>query len=363
MKRFGIICASFMLALVTAPFANANHNTTEVEVEGTEATWVWYIQNGSTVSDGIQEFEIFDADGNEILGDGYDTFGEITVDGVADDSATRTFDKNFVEWVINLNAESDIEIFGDLGCDSDCIYLIIGDRFFSYEDNGDLQPGSDPIFMWDTDGTIAYNDGDDEPTVSKTGTSLTFKHHGYAFLNDNSVSAGEFLDLFAQWVNEDVDRTDIFTIAWTPRSNFVSLSASVTSPVSLTANGSTLTCSAGTYHVGDSKVDISSFSYKLYVNGEDVSSKYPALISASGAKFDLSSISDYTARCEVTAVGFNSSITTSSSSITDSAYKARTAAAMAAKEASEELARSAATQANFTKEARDMRKRIAARQP
>lgn len=207
MKKLGILFVTLALAIVATPSANAE----DVEVQGKDGTWVWTLNND--LSDGIDEVEFFDAEGNEIVGDGYDDFIEIEINGVADDNGTRTFSKNWVQVVITANETSDIEIFGDLGCDSDCVYVLIGGRLFSYEENGG-QPDSDPIFMWETDGTVNYEDGDDEPNITKNGTSLTFKHYAYAFENDYSLTLEEFLALFAQWVDEDNERTDIFTTAW-----------------------------------------------------------------------------------------------------------------------------------------------------
>lgn len=366
-KLLGLVLAT---TLTGTGVANANHNTNTVVNEGTEATWEWRVNND--LRNGIVELTIYvnNEFEDELLGDGYDTFGYVRINGanvpVGTATVRRTFANNWVQWEINVDEVSNLEVRGNMGCDGSCVYVNLGGRLFNYQENrGNGQPLYDPIFSWETDGTvIATDNGTDNPRVIKTGTSLTFKHRAYAYINDQSVTPEAFLTLFAQWVEENPDRTDIFTNQWVGGgSAFIPLSASTTSPVSLTAAGSTLTCSPGQYSVGDSTVDISSFIYKLYVNGEDVSSKYPAELSANGAKYDLAKISDYSARCEVTAVGFSSSITTSSSSITDSVYKTRVAAAQAAKSAAEEAARSAATEANFTQEAREMRKRIAARQP
>ena len=365
MKRFTYKLLGLVLATTVSGTGIAS--AADIEVEGTEATWVWQVNDNAV--DGIWEITIYDNNNleDELLGDGYDTFGFVEINDrrvpVGTANVTRTFADNWVEWVITVSEESSLEIYGNMGCDRYCKFVNLGDRIFNYQENSRTrQPNYDPIFSWETDGTVNKTDYRDLPTVTKTGTSLTLRHHAYAYINDETLSPAEFFSLFSIWVQENPNRTDIFRTNWVGGgSAFIPLSASTTSPVSLTAAGNTLTCSPGQYNVGDSKVDVSSFIYKLYVNGEDVPSKYPAEVSASGAKYDLSKISDYSARCEVTAVGFSSSTTTSSSSITDSAFKARVAAAQAAKSAAEDAARSAATEANFTAEARAMRKRIAER--
>ena len=160
----------------------------------------------------------------------------------------------------------------------------------------------------------------------------------------------------------------------TPSITSLPLIAAPSSPVTLTSSGSSLTCSPGKYQVGASEASVSTYIYKLYLNNQLVSVRsydpgkvipssmmgaaadlYPATLSATGITYDLSKASDYTARCEVTAVGYSSSLTSSSATITDSAYQARLAKAAA----DEETARLAAVAANYSKEARDARAKAA----
>ncbi len=149
-----------------------------------------------------------------------------------------------------------------------------------------------------------------------------------------------------------------------------------TSPVTATVDEGLMTCAAGTYRAGMSEVAISSLRYNLYVNNELISSvvydkegvipdvmktglfnKVSALVSAKDALFNLSAMSSYSAHCVVEAYGYGSSLTSSSNRYQDAAF----IEASNAKARAEEEQRAAANAANFTKEAREMRKRIAAR--
>jgi hypothetical protein len=149
-----------------------------------------------------------------------------------------------------------------------------------------------------------------------------------------------------------------------------------TSPVSMTMDKNIMGCTVGTYKIGMSEVAISSVKYQLYVNNQLMSSavydkgsnipdtlksvtanKVSALVSAKDAYFDLSGMSSYSAYCVVEAFGYGSSAASMSDTYQDAAF----IAAAAAKDLAWEAQRSAATAANFTKEAREMRKRIAAR--
>lgn len=144
----------------------------------------------------------------------------------------------------------------------------------------------------------------------------------------------------------------------------------------LTNSGSSFTCSPSSYSVGQSEVKVDSYIYRLYVNGalnstiaydggsnialsmvKGETNKLPAALKADSATWDLSSLEDYSVRCEVTAVGYNSSVSSASETQFDAAYLARISAAAQAWEDQ----RAAATAANYTKEKREMRKRIAAR--
>jgi hypothetical protein len=141
---------------------------------------------------------------------------------------------------------------------------------------------------------------------------------------------------------------------------------------------SIVSCKPGAYTVGQSEVKVDSYIYRLYVNGslkstvaydagsnipaamvKGETNNLPAALTTNSATWDLSSLKDYSVRCEITAVGYNSSVSTTSATYFDSAYQARVSAAAQAWEDQ----RSTATAANFTKDMREMRKRLAARQP
>ena len=149
-----------------------------------------------------------------------------------------------------------------------------------------------------------------------------------------------------------------------------------TTPVGATLENNLFTCTAGNYKVGMSAVEISSVKYQLFVNdtlmssvvfdkGNNIpdsmksapASKISSLVSAKEALFDLTGMSSYSAYCTVEAFGFGSSSGSASATIQDPAL----IAAANAKAQAWEDQRAAATAANFTKEAREARKRAAAR--
>jgi hypothetical protein len=152
----------------------------------------------------------------------------------------------------------------------------------------------------------------------------------------------------------------------------------VSEALSASMKDNSFTCTPGTYKMASSEVNVSSFIYKLYLNNQLVSTvvndagriipatmlqgavtKLPGTLTGSSLTWDTSAFKDYTAHCEITAFASSSSSNSSSETFADSAYKARVAAAAQAWEDQ----RSAATAANFTKDMREMRKRLAARQP
>ena len=143
----------------------------------------------------------------------------------------------------------------------------------------------------------------------------------------------------------------------------------------LTITEDKATCLPGTYKMASgSKVDISSIVYALVVNGQPVSriaydpsnSIAPHMFSSikhtvdgvasiEQAIWDITKLSNFDAYCEVTVTTkFGSMANTSSNLVTDSAKLA----AIEAKKVEEEKARLDAVAANYTKEMREMRKRM-----
>ena len=156
----------------------------------------------------------------------------------------------------------------------------------------------------------------------------------------------------------------------------VSMPLTQVAPITASVDKNIMTCSAGTYKVGMSEVAVSSVRYHLYVNNELMSTvvydkgsnipdamktalpnKVSALVSAKDALFDLSGMSSYSAHCVVEAYGYGSATSSFSNSYQDAAF----IAAANAKAKAWEDQRASATAANFTQQAREMRKRIAAK--
>jgi len=232
-----------------APTATA----ADAVIQGSGACWVWNV--GST---SVNELDIYDNcnKDNRIHSDGYDGFGtgrvgagefgsfgvaptvdnvlvenQITVPGNAGEdsegsSYTISFSNNNVTYLINSASETNqLRISGNLGSDFRTIYTTIGSHFISYQVNNDTGlPYGDPIFLWETNGTYTRDDNDDPPLenggdrvrVSTTGYMLQLKHYAYAHRNTGFSSPNEFFNLFLKFVDENKNRTDVFTIDWRP---------------------------------------------------------------------------------------------------------------------------------------------------
>ena len=235
--------------LFFTPTANADR----VSVQGDGGVWAWDIYQY-----GITELTIFSGSSqnyDEVINvDGYDQFGRgmvnngsfngaysdavfvngelvgshITIPGTeGQDTYGSTMEitfsgNNVTALITSLDPTDLLVIDGDLGSDYLTEYDTLGSHFISYQKsptNG--LPVQDPIFMWETNGTINATDGDETPIVFITGTSLELKHYAYAYqINraynyqnqaNNQRNADLFFAQFLAFVDEDPTRTDIFT--------------------------------------------------------------------------------------------------------------------------------------------------------
>jgi hypothetical protein len=212
--------------------------------------------------DDLTEVEIYgDCDrNNRINRDGYDSFGEGYVNGDVfdwdltedefvddelvgreivvpgseiDDTAgstyTISFSNNNVTYLINSTSPTaQLRITGNLGSDGRTIYTTLGSHFISYEKNNDTGlPNDDPIFLWESNGTYTrdtYDDpvpppienGRDSVRVSTTGNMLQLRQYAYAFRVAGFTSSREFFNLFLKFIEENKNRTDVFTVDWRP---------------------------------------------------------------------------------------------------------------------------------------------------
>ncbi len=154
----------------------------------------------------------------------------------------------------------------------------------------------------------------------------------------------------------------------------------MTSAPEISMKDGMLTCTPGAYQVATSKADIDSVSYNLWINGENTgratfdpgkqlsasvtankTTTYSAVVGESKAIWDLRSLSNFTAHCQVVIAHHGAMMTIDSTTLEDSVKAAIRIKTEAEKIIAEDLARSAATAANFTQQARELRKRIAAR--
>jgi len=233
--------------LFFTPTANANH-IPDVSIQGDGACWVWQPEISSDDIDELTIYDNCDQD-NAINYDGYDNWGEGWVndykfdwalseaefvdgelvgreiiipgtDGADTEGSTYTvtFSKNNVTYLIeSTNPEDFLEISGDMGSDGDSFYTTLGSHFISYDKDDDTgEPESDPIFKWETNGSIDYENEDDEPIVTIRGQRLQLTHYAYAYRYDGFTSPEEFFTSFLKFIDADKTRTDVFDINWRP---------------------------------------------------------------------------------------------------------------------------------------------------
>ncbi len=245
------MAAAVTLGAIAAPAANANYY---FYTYGDGTRWEWDIDDNAGDTGELNDVDIqlngedlntdaYDGTGNpyvdEIEFDADDLVEEDTVDGsysysYAEEDGTSatmtvTITGNNVTYTLTAANANLLEIYYNVGSDEDSTFTTLDGKFISYEAGGANGPDNDPIIYWVTDGTITYEDGEDTDFVSTNSNSLTLKHYIYAHDNDSSLSTEEYLNLFIQWVNENVERMDVFTPAWRP-------SATVSIKVRPTAN-------------------------------------------------------------------------------------------------------------------------------
>ena len=224
--------------------ANAN----QVSIQGDGACWVWAPDIASNDIDELEVYDNCDQD-NEVVGNGYDNWGEgmvnedrfdwdlseaVFVNGelvgreiiipgaVGDDTYgstyTVTFSKNNVTYLIQSTSPEDfLVIDGDLGSDSNSFYTNLGSHFISYDKDDDTGlPESNPIFVWETNGAINLENEIDNPIVTIRGQRLQLTHYAYAYRNNGFTSPDQFFTSFLKFVDADKTRTDVFDINWRP---------------------------------------------------------------------------------------------------------------------------------------------------
>jgi hypothetical protein len=229
--------------IISPNAANAYYYT----VPGSEADWEWDIS--TSPQNGVDDLDILDKNGEYINGDLFDDFGVFSINGDEFDtsssngdivegqitflgeaetnteggSVTWIFSDNYVRQVLISANPEDLEIYGNLGSDSDTTWLTQGTYLLSYENNGDgTGPDDDPIILWETDGEIKSEgedsrvDGNEDVVVTANGTSLTVTMYAYAHRNDGSLDTTTFFQRFESFIRENKLRTDIFTVDWRP---------------------------------------------------------------------------------------------------------------------------------------------------
>jgi hypothetical protein len=141
-----------------------------------------------------------------------------------------------------------------------------------------------------------------------------------------------------------------------------------------------ISCTPGVYKMGSSQTLVDSVSYQLFINGVSTgsvvfdpmkqfsssttnASKYAAIANNEKVTWDTKGLSNYSASCEISVLHHGAIVNSKSSSLDDSVLADAKAKALEAARLADLNSRAAATAANFTKDMREMRKRLAARQP
>ncbi len=245
LMKFKIVVVPLVLGILIAS-PSASFADYDYIVNGTEGNWIWDIDDSAT--DGVDDLEIQDLNGDQINGDGFDEFGQYYIDGDSFDTSssdgdivggqitfsgtmsesteggtvTWTFSNNNWQQVLTSSSSGSLEIYGDLGSDGSTTWLTLGSYLISYEADDATGPDNDPILLWESDGEITTDgevsriDGDDNIKITKNGTSLTVTIFAYAHDNDGSLDTASYFNLFESFVNENKYRTDIFSPSWTP---------------------------------------------------------------------------------------------------------------------------------------------------
>jgi len=244
----GIPIAGFEVTFTTVEYNYYSHL-----VEGDGACWLWEIISGpnypeSSIVD-LYILENCNLDSEYIVDDLYDGFGLASVnnqqftwnvlnafnadrrligdrlvilgEGAIEGSTyTITFaDNNVTYEIVSVDGNDDLLISGDLGSDRSTRFITLGGQRFSYSQTPEtLIPRYDPIILWEmTEGAeLRFPDPDpndqDQVQVFITGNKLQLKHYAYAYRNDGFTNSDEFFDSFLKFVNEDKNRTDVFSI-------------------------------------------------------------------------------------------------------------------------------------------------------
>jgi len=252
--------------LFFTPTANAD----QLSIQGDGACWVWAPDISSDRIDELVIYDNCDQD-NEIVGDGYDGWGrgdvnedrfdwtlsdaefvdgelvgrEIIIPGEEESDTegstyTVTFSKNNVTYLIeSTNPEDFLVISGNLGSDGFSFYTTLGSHFISYQRDEvtglprDDDP-FDPIFKWETNGAINFENEEDDLTVTIRGQRLELTHYAYAYRTNGFTSPEEFFTSFLKFIDEDKTRTDVFTVDWRPTAPAPAVTANVRRSSNLT---------------------------------------------------------------------------------------------------------------------------------
>jgi len=236
MKRVALTVIALLIAAPTTASADTNYYTYG---NANGITWEWEVESSDSSEDqdvlSINEVNVYN-DYDLIHEDTYDEFGHYFVDGerfyisegvneqLVDNSVTFEQDGTIVRLTITANyvdyqiysANGIPSIEGDLGSDSSTSF----EEFLGALLSKDSSRSNDPWFLWQTDGAVLSEDGEDDVTVTTETNELWLRHYILAHNNANGVGSNQtYLENFFAWALANPARMDVFSGATLPGSS------------------------------------------------------------------------------------------------------------------------------------------------
>ena len=239
MKR---VALTVIALLISAPAtANADTSYFTYANDGSGRYWEWQVEssiegNGEGDELSVNDVYIRNGEDNQIHEeDTYDEFGFYFVNGerfyisdgvneqLVDNSVTfekdgtivrLTFTANYVDYQI-YSANGTPSIEGELGAtNEETEFETHLGTLFSFDNDEEH-----PYILWQTDGTVLYQNGEDDVTVTTDGNELWLRHYIFAHDYNDEVGTQEYLENFFAWALANPARMDVFSGATLPGSS------------------------------------------------------------------------------------------------------------------------------------------------
>jgi hypothetical protein len=236
MKRVALTAIALLIAGTTT--ANADTNYYTYANDGSGRYWEWEVEAANEYEDDNDDLSVNDMHVRDEFGDQiheedtYDEFGFYYVNGerfyisagvneqLVDNSVTfekdgtivrLTFTANYVDYQI-YSANGTPSIEGELGATSEeTEFETPSGVLFSFDNDEEH-----PYMMWQTDGTVLYQNGEDDVTVTTDGNELWLRHYIFAHDYYDEVTTEEYLENFFAWALANPARMDLFSGATLP---------------------------------------------------------------------------------------------------------------------------------------------------